>query len=211
MRTYAILLVLLQCVNFKTFSQSIPVFSGVVSEKDRIDPVKDKEFGVGDDGIYNIVEPSVKATSCLVEDGRTFAAKNAADYNLGTPWIEGKPDYGIGEYLEFCFDLRERGDTVNAFSINGMAIINGYRKNENTWKANTRVKKLKMYVNGKPFAYIPLKDTYKYQWFPFPDYWLKYGTLTIIKLEIVEIYAGEKYSDTAISEIQFSGRYSENM
>lgn len=211
MKPYAFLFLLLQLQNYSAFCQDIPVLYGTVNEQDKIDPVEDKDYGVGDDGIYNIVEPFVRASSELLENGRSFAAKNAGDYNLGIPWIEGKPGYGIGEYLEFCFDLRDRPNKGNAFSINSVSIINGYRKNEKIWKANSRVKTFKMYVNGKPFSYIVLKDTYKYQHFTFPDHWVRHGALTVIKLEIIEVYRGEKHADTAVGEILFNGLYSENM
>lgn len=206
MKAYTLLLMVL-FVNTQSFGQKIPVLRGEIIQHDTIDPVEDRAYGVGDDGIYNIDEPIAKASSAL----KGFEAVHVKDFDLLAPWIEGKEGDGIGEYVELSFDLRNSGVGGNALAINSIRIINGYRKNEKVWKANGRVKKLKMYIDNKPFAYILLADTYKMQVFSFPDHWIKYGERTPIKFEILEVYAGEKYSDTAIGEIKFDGKYPGNM
>ena len=196
--------------SLSTFSQ-LPTLRTKVSLTDKIDFEADKEFGVGDDGIYNIVEPTVKASSELKQSNSVFNASNITDFNLATPWIEAKADDGIGEHIEFLFDLREAPQRGNALSISSFFIINGYRKNVKVWKDNSRVKKLKMFINNKPFAYILLADTYKFQSVDFPEQWFKYGQLSVVRFEIVATFPGDKYKDTAIGEIQFSGRYHGNM
>jgi hypothetical protein len=192
-------------------AQNVPTLKSKVFEKDTFNWNIDKRFGVGDDGIYNITEPSVKASSELKENQNVFSSENIHDFNLTTPWIEGKPGYGVGEYIDFTFDLRSSFVKDSAFSINSFFVINGYRKTLDIWRANSRVKKLKMYFNNVLFAYILLEDTYKYQNVDFSDNWVKYGEKKIIRFEIVEVYPGDKYKDTAISELEFAGLYSENM
>ena len=196
----------------KLGAQSLQTLKSKVSENDTMNLEADATFGVGDDGIYNIVEPTIKSSSELKENKNIFLASNVNDGNLTTPWIEGNADYGIGEYIDLTFDLTEfsnKGDS--AFSINSFFVINGYRKSSKIWRDNSRAKKLKMYIDNIPFTYILLADTYKFQWFDFPDYWINYGEKKIIRFELVEIYPGEKFKDTAISELEFSGKYSENM
>ena len=75
------------------------------------------------------------------------------------------------------------------------------------WKDNARVKQLKMYYQGKPYAILDLEDTRNLQYFnvgvlgPYdadaPNWKLRF--------EILEVYEGEKYEDTVISELYFDG------
>lgn len=44
----------------------------------------------------------------------------------------------------------------------GLTIFNGYRKSKELWRDNSRVKRLKMYVGGKTYGVIHLKDAYNY-------------------------------------------------
>ena len=213
MKTLQLIIFLEILINsFSIQSQTLQTLKTTVSEMDTINKLEDESFGEGDDGIYNILEPTVQSSSDFNENGITFNAQNIHDFNLYKPWIEGTKNYGIGEYVEFTFDLKESSiKEDSAFSINSFFIINGYRKSIQIWRNNSRVKKLKMYINNVPFAYILLADTYKFQTVKFNDYWIKYGNKTIIKFEIIEVYPGEKYKNTAISELEFSGKYSENM
>lgn len=40
-----------------------------------------------------------------------------------------------------------------------ICVVNGYAKNQKTWTKNGRVKRLLMYVEDCPFAYLELKNT----------------------------------------------------
>ena len=121
---------------------------------------------------------------------------------------------GIGETITYYFN----NDWPR---VNRIGIYNGYSKNDRTWRNNSRVKEFLVRINGVPYSILELQDTWKQQWFEFPtllghfpdkdvkqeysdaykgeiDYW----TLT---LEILSVYKGDKYSDTAISAIEFDG------
>ena len=138
----------------------------------------------------------IKASSSL---GDSYKAEFANDLSYKTAWVEGKKDEGIGEYLEYYF----KNDSPR---ITEIIISNGYMKSEETWKNNNRVKKLKLYVNSVPFGILNLKDSRT-------DQYLEVGTLghnkngtdLILKFEILEVYKGSKYNDTAITEIYFDG------
>jgi hypothetical protein len=118
------------------------------------------------------------------------------------------PGYGIGEYLVYYFKpMSPRVTTV--------IIANGYVKSKKTYRENSRVKKLKMYMDDKPFAILNLEDSLYEQLFEFEPFWEfkedvkleeleKLGKLEM-KFEILEVYNGDKYDETAISEIYFSG------
>ncbi len=144
---------------------------------------------------------SVKASSHLAPIGNmTYEAGNAHDFDHERVWAEGVDGLGIGEYLEYEFP-------GNCPRITTVKIMNGYVKNETVWKDNARVKQLKMYYQGKPYAILDLEDTRNLQYFnvgvlgPYdadaPNWKLRF--------EILEVYEGEKYEDTVISELYFDG------
>ena len=138
----------------------------------------------------------IKASSSL---GDSYKAEFANDLSYKTAWVEGKKDEGIGEYLEYYF----KNDSPR---ITEIIISNGYMKSEETWKNNNRVKKLKLYVNGVPLGVLNLKDSRTDQYFSVGTLGHnKNGTDLILKFEILEIYKGSKYNDTAITEIYFDG------
>ena len=143
---------------------------------------------------------AVKASSSLPgTKGFNYAAREANDLNYKTAWVEGRKDEGIGEYLDYYFKNRSP-------RITSVIISNGYIKTDEAWSNNNRVKKLKMYVNGQPFAMLNLEDSRSDQVFETgivehnPD-----GTDLVLRFEIVEVYKGSKYNDTAITEIYFDG------
>ncbi len=138
----------------------------------------------------------IKSSSSL---GDSYKAEFANDLSYKTAWVEGKKDEGIGEYLEYYF----KNDSPR---ITEIIISNGYMKSEETWKNNNRVKKLKLYVNGIPFGVLNLKDSRTDQYFSVGTLGHnKNGTDLILKFEILEVYKGSKYNDTAITEIYFDG------
>ena len=138
----------------------------------------------------------IKASSSLND---SYKAEFANDLSYKTAWVEGKKDEGIGEYLEYYF----KNDSPR---ITEIIISNGYMKSEETWKNNNRVKKLKLYVNGVPFGILNLKDSRTDQYFSVGTLGHnKNGTDLILKFEILEVYKGSKYNDTAITEIYFDG------
>ena len=142
---------------------------------------------------------SVKASSCLPSNGKfNYEGKNAHDFNHESVWAtKGK---GIGQSLTYTFEGK-------CPRITTVKILNGHVKTESAWKANSRVKKLRMYYNGKPYAILALEDSRTLQCFDVgtlgfldsskPDWTLKF--------EILEVYPGEKYGDTVIAELYFDG------
>ncbi|MBN2619381.1 MAG: hypothetical protein JXR64_13815 [Spirochaetales bacterium] len=106
------------------------------------------------------------------------------------PWVEGVDGYGIGEWLEVAYE--EPTDNI--------VILNGYVDflKTNLYKDNSRVKKFKIISedDGDPFEIeITLEDIVKFQYFELPRKAKK------VKLEIVEVYEGRKWADTAVTGI----------
>jgi len=151
---------------------------------------------------------SLSATSSLKNSGNiTYLAENIHDLSYETAWVEGAIGYGFGESITYRFKPENP-------LITKIIIVNGYVKSEQIWRENSRVKKLKMYVNEEPFAILNLEDSRAEQTFTFKPLgtadtkdWDEMKALPkwTIRFEIVEVYIGDKYDDTAISEIYFDG------
>jgi len=141
---------------------------------------------------------SITASSILAANQQLdYKASNAHDFSLRTAWVEGGPGNGIGESITYKF-------ARNKPPVTTVEIFNGYMKSEKVWKDNARVKKLKMYVNDKPYAILSLKDITAKQLFKL-DTLRGNGNDLFLKFEIAEVYKGDKYEDVAISELEFDG------
>lgn len=141
---------------------------------------------------------SVTASSALAD---RYAAEKAHDFSIVTAWVEGVVDNGEGEYLRYSFP-------GTCPRITTVLIHNGYVKNWEVWYDNARVKRLLMYYNDEPYAILNLQDTMGLQSFDVGV--LGYedkdsAPAWSIKFEILEVYPGKKYEDTAITEIYFDG------
>jgi hypothetical protein len=143
---------------------------------------------------------SVKASSSLhPEKGLVYKGENANDLSYKTAWVEGKTDEGIGEYLEYSFKNKSP-------RVTKIIISNGYMKSETAWRNNNRVKKLKLYVNGKIIGILNLENSRTDQVFDIGTFGHnKNGTDLKMKFEILDVYIGDKFNDTAITEIYFDG------
>jgi hypothetical protein len=145
----------------------------------------------------------VRASSALAPQGKASSvAKQAHDFNEYTAWVEGKPDDGVGEWLEYVFQFPSER---KGLGVNGLIVVNGYAKSPAVRKANSRVKRLALEVDGKPWAEIRLLDTPRIQTAAFPVVMFPPGREVVLRFRILEVYRGEKYRDTAISEILFEG------
>jgi len=138
-----------------------------------------------------------------------YLPENAHDFSFQTAWVEGVEGYGIGEYLTYHFN-------PTSPRITEIIIANGYVKSEKAYRENSRVKKLKLYFDNKPMAILNLEDCRREQIFEFDPIgrrtelvadWeaLEKMPKWTLKFEILEVYPGDKYDDTAISEIYFNG------
>ncbi len=149
---------------------------------------------------------TVTATSSLPQQGKyNYDVKNIFDLDYQTAWVEGVPGYGIGEKITYHFP-------GNHPRITEIILVNGYVVSEDAWFNNSRVKTLNIYYNEELFATLHLKDTKNDQVFRFdpigsrnyfevvenaPDWKLTF--------EIVNVYEGDLYDDTVISELYFFG------
>ena len=116
------------------------------------------------------------------------------------------------EALRWDFREPEKKEYDGFMRYSEICIVNGYAKNQKTWEENGRVKRLLMYVEDKPYAYLDLEDTILPQYFLLPEDDIKVlngGTLEC-RFEIVDVYAGTTYEDTCLTGLvmEFRGRHS---
>jgi hypothetical protein len=142
----------------------------------------------------------ITSSSYLKDDDKiTYLPDNIHDFDLFTAWVPDNTNGTIGKKINFHFK-------PFAPRVNEILIWNGYIKNTDLWKSNSRVAKFKMIVNGKPTAILELKDVNNTQSFKINPIQSTDSTKDLIlTLEILEVYKGTKYDDVAVSEINFDG------
>lgn len=180
------------------------------------------------------------ASSVLHENGKEdgFYDRNKLfDKDLSTSWVEGVSGDGIGEYilLQVYEDgfLGEEYFNIKDKKIRTILTINnGFCKNYDLYCKNNRVKKAKItiydmslrvgqnetVVDDNPEIIfsdtVSLEDKMEAQIIPIEFFLKKYHTTStpeiVLKFEILEVYKGSLYEDTAISELKVIGNYIEN-
>lgn len=188
--------------------QTIPTFKAIQA--------KDSDFmGQIDDGPTEVmpgcswycggfVSDFTSSSSLAAYSDITYSADKAHDFDITTAWVEGKSDYGVGEFVEYGFDMTTVKEK-HQLGITKIILANGYKKTKKTWEENSRVKKVKMYVDNKPFGLLELLDSFEFQTIEIEKIYLPVKKVMKIKFVILEVYPGTKYKDTAISELLFDG------
>lgn len=149
---------------------------------------------------------SITASSTLqAANGINYAPANAHDFNKNTAWIEGSPGDGIGEYIEYTFYFSDKEGYNGALGINKLLIANGYKKSVEAWQNNSRIKQLKMFLNGQLYAIVNLLDSFEIQEVEIGDIKFPLNKETKLTFEITQVYKGNKYNDTAVSLFMFDG------
>ena len=148
--------------------------------------------GGGNDSVYT--SSSLDSTNDI-----GYNALMANDFSYKTAWVEGVDGSGIGEYIAYTFENHSP-------RVTEIIISNGYMKSDSSWSQNNRVKQLKLFVNGRPYALLNLHDSRTDQSFPIGILGRNTdGSKLVLKFEIMKVYRGTKYDDTAITEIYFDG------
>ncbi|MBN8567978.1 MAG: hypothetical protein J0M25_14750 [Flavobacteriales bacterium] len=152
----------------------------------------------GDCSWYCAGKVKVKKASSTLENQKdsNYDAENVIDGSLKTAWIEGKSYYGEGETLELL---------VSDTSIDEIIIYGGYLKSKDLWRLNSRPKELLLSINDKEIGILCFKDICGKQSFSFPKYLINSNETVLVQLKVLSVYKGDKYSDTAITEIDFDG------
>lgn len=108
--------------------------------------------------------------------------------SITPPWVEGKKDYGIGEYLDIEFK----------WPADEMQILNGFVDftRMDLYEKNSRVKTVLIESENPRFSKMyELEDLVKYSLIKLPQRTDK------IRMTIKDVYPGTKYKDTCLSSI----------
>lgn len=103
------------------------------------------------------------------------------------------------ERIESGFDLNSTKEIYE--SLNGISIKNGNCKSEDSYKNNSRAKKLQVTINNKEKHIIELEDTMEVQFFDLNYKQYDIGTPITVKIELLEKYEGLVSDDVYIHEI----------
>jgi len=152
---------------------------------------------------------SVEASSALApQSGNSYEAEMLNDGDISTAWVEGCDGNGEGEEVRFIIEdyrMEEEDFEPVGYPLWGMTFLNGYRKNPEIWQANGRVRTALVSVNSNPLCVIELLDTMDAQFVSLPDVYVAHGDT--ISIEIIDVYAGTTWEDTAITELILEGAH----
>ena len=201
-----VLVFILVCVAIFSFSQrefEIILFDAAVNEFDVIgEDAYEKNNRVKED-ITLKVKAEVKATTTAPATAETFDAKNLLDGNMKTCWLSSGD--GKNEDVEIVIDLEEV-EGINVAVVSDIYFFTGWRKDYQTWKEYSRVKKMIMTVNDLPYGEITFQDTYKQQGIDLEKFKVDRTRRSRIRFRIVDTYKGSKYNQLALSDIQIIGK-----
>jgi F5/8 type C domain-containing protein len=142
-----------------------------------------------DDDIEKCIYPKwgkIIASSSL----EGYSPELIIDNNIKTAWVEGKENDGVGEWIQLTSN--------NEFEVSSIYIENGYKKSSDLYLKNNRVKKAKLEFSNGETKIVTFEDTEGL----IPPIGFEEPIKTnYVKLTILEVYKGTKYSDTCISEI----------
>ena len=120
----------------------------------------------------------------------TYGPEQMLDGKLDTAWVEGKGGQGEGEWVVVDFGGARR--------ISALQIYNGYHKNVDLFKKNSRVRDVEIVFSDGRSQIATLAD--------------RDGPQTIngdgnvsaawMQIKIRSVYAGTRYQDTAITELR---------
>lgn len=143
----------------------------------------------------------VQATAGL----KPVALKLLNDDNADTAWAAPDGTSGVGVKFKLLFPKKLRAEVDGEIPLYGLDLANGIHKSEELWKAHGRVKRARLYYNGRPLREVIFADSRRWLRITFPDIMVRSGDS--MTLEILEIYPGEIGAGAAITEIVLQGAH----
>jgi hypothetical protein len=136
--------------------------------------------------------------------GKARSIKTLNDENAETAWLADAGTSGVGVKFQFVFPKKLIAE-LEGTPFYGLDLINGVWKTEQEWKAHGRVKRVRLYYNGKPPCDVAFADSRRWQRLSFPDILVHSGDS--MTMEILEIYPGENGAGAAITELVLQGAH----
>ena len=134
---------------------------------------------------------TITASSYLEEPqyGLSHGTANLMDGDLSTAWVESAEGQGEGE----AFTLKLNG----TYEVSGFTIYAGYQKNGDIYAKNSRPARITVIFSDGSSQRMELSDINGPQKITFG----KPVNTSSIRFVIDSVYPGNKYQDTAVSEI----------
>ncbi|MCR9144520.1 MAG: hypothetical protein NXI24_19940 [bacterium] len=142
----------------------------------------------------------------------SYGAKQAIDNDVRTAWVEGVDGPGAGESITIVVGPPMQGGKIRGwYLIEGVEIVNGCARNEKLFRANARVRTLRLALNTLSEHLVPVGES---RFGPGEEHALNDSRdpqvlefarpifVSELKLTILSVYPGEKYQDTCIAEIR---------
>ncbi len=171
------------------------------------DAIKDSDTANG------FLVKNLRASSTLKDKYHTYAAEGMLNvYNVyeddwwiksdywvknNVPWVEGKADEGIGEYIEFNLEP----STDYRHQMYFIRILNGYVNPllPHLFKENSRIKTALVETDKGYKDTIEFADVVEFTEFSIP---MEKDGPTHVKITIKDVYKGTKYSDTSVTALE---------
>lgn len=132
-----------------------------------------------------------------------FDAKNIIDGNMKTCWLSTQSPKN--DFIELIIDLEENA-AVNSAQLFNFYFVNGWRKDMQTWKDYSRIKKAFISINEVPYGEVTLENTYKFQSMDLEKFKIEKSKRYRFRIKILEVYQGLKYPNVGLSDIQIIGK-----
>lgn len=121
--------------------------------------------------------------------GNTYGPVNLADADLKTAWVEGKSGHGEGESV--VVDLKGAREVI------AVQVMNGYHKNEDLFRKNSRVREAEIRFSDGTAETARLADAPGVQTID-----VAARKADWVRFTIRSVYPGTKYADTAVTELR---------
>ena len=124
--------------------------------------------------------------------GNSYGPQNLFNASTGVAWVEGRDGNGVGEWITIEFDAMRLVKSIN--------VQNGYQKNNDIFQKNNRVRRLRVVFSQGETQTLELRDRLGPELLALPvpvrAYWIKFT--------IEDVWAGNRYPDTAITKLLVS-------
>lgn len=142
-----------------------------------------------------LTDQMICASSALASQGsNAYGPRNLGDGRASTAWVEGRGGQGVGEWITVAFG--------GARDVAGIDIRNGYGKSVDIFRKNSRVRELEIRFSNGSSVVETLADSPDWQYVDLSPS----GPVDWVQMRILSVYPGQKYQDTAISELKVDVR-----
>jgi caspase domain-containing protein len=124
--------------------------------------------------------------------GNSYGAQNLFAGSSASAWVEGRDGNGVGEWITIEFDGMRL--------VKSITVRNGYQKSSDIFQKNNRVRQLRVMFSQGETQTLNLPDRLGSEQITLPKpvkaYWMKFI--------IDDVWAGNRYTDTALTKLVVS-------